>query len=516
MSPLQPINVDAGAGEGGGQVFRMALALAAVTGTPVRLHGIRKGRQPPGLKAQHLTAAAALAQITGGSVEGAALGSQEMCFAPGPVRPGRYRFDIGTAGATTLVLQCLLWPLARADEKSELILTGGTHVPWSPPAQYLEAVLFPVLRRMGIDAHVQLQRWGFFPKGGGEIRVTIQPQRPWRAVHLVRRSPPDMIRGVSAVGSLPREIAERQRAGAMAGLAARGMHADIAIEEVYSSSPGSFLFLSCGGTEGSGGAAALGERGLSAEAVAAAAVSELESFLDAEAGCDPHLADQLIVPMALAAGTSRLTTSRITSHLLSAVELVRQVLGCPIKVGGALGEPGSVTIEGIGEATAHGTSGRGCGATAAPLIRKPRADDGPAIQRLLGQFARKGELLPRTLNEVYRNLRDFVVAESGGNVVGVCALSVYWEDLSEIRSLAVDEAHGGRGLGSALVRACLDEARTLGIKRVFALTYRPGFFARLGFHELDKRELPEKIWKDCLQCAKYHCCDETALIREVE
>jgi amino-acid N-acetyltransferase len=148
------------------------------------------------------------------------------------------------------------------------------------------------------------------------------------------------------------------------------------------------------------------------------------------------------------------------------------------------------------------------------VVRKAKAADGPAIQRLLAHFATRGELLPRTLNEVYRNLRDFFVCAVDGEVVGVCALSLYWEDLAEIRSLAVHETYGGKGLGKGLVIACLDEATDLGVRRVFALTYRPGFFEQLGFQTLDKRELPQKIWKDCIRCAKFTCCDETALICE--
>jgi amino-acid N-acetyltransferase len=148
-------------------------------------------------------------------------------------------------------------------------------------------------------------------------------------------------------------------------------------------------------------------------------------------------------------------------------------------------------------------------------VRKARASDGPAIQRLLAHFAARGELLHRTLNEVYQHLRDFVVCEADGEIVGVCALWVYWEDLAEVRSLAVHERYGGRGLGKALVGACLEEAAVLGIRRVFALTYRSGFFERLGFEPLDKRELPQKIWKDCIRCAKFTCCDEVALIRRI-
>ncbi|HSB73782.1 MAG TPA: N-acetyltransferase, partial [Candidatus Methylomirabilis sp.] len=148
------------------------------------------------------------------------------------------------------------------------------------------------------------------------------------------------------------------------------------------------------------------------------------------------------------------------------------------------------------------------------VVRKARAGDVPAIQRLVAHFALRGELLPRTLNELYEHLRDFFVCEVGGEVVGICALSLYWEDLAEVRSLAVEEAQGGKGLGSALVHACLEEAHSLGVRRVFALTYRPGFFEKLGFRTIDRRELPQKIWKDCIKCAKVACCDEVALIRE--
>jgi amino-acid N-acetyltransferase len=138
------------------------------------------------------------------------------------------------------------------------------------------------------------------------------------------------------------------------------------------------------------------------------------------------------------------------------------------------------------------------------------------MQRLLAHFASRGDVLPRTLNEMYQHLRDFFVWEEGGEILGIVALFLYWEDLAEVRSLAVAEAAGGRGIGSALVQACLQEARALGVRRVFALTNRPGFFERLGFQAVDKRELPQKIWKDCIRCAKFAACDETALIRNAQ
>lgn len=149
------------------------------------------------------------------------------------------------------------------------------------------------------------------------------------------------------------------------------------------------------------------------------------------------------------------------------------------------------------------------------MIRKAKISDVPEIGRLVNFYAEKGEMLPRPLMELYERVRDFLVYEVEGRVVGTCSLSIYDGDLAEIRSLAVWKDYEGRGIGTKLTRACLDEAASLGIKRVFALTYKPGFFERLGFKVIDKMELPQKIWRDCLQCAKFPQCDEVALIREV-
>jgi RNA 3'-phosphate cyclase len=522
------IAIDGALGEGGGQVLRTAIALAAARGIPLQIRRIRARRKPPGLRAQHLTAVSALAAVCGADVRGASLGSQELTFVPGPVRPGAYRFDIGSAGATTLVVQAFLLPLAGAGGESRVALTGGTHVPWSPPVDYLRAVLLPELARMGIRAGVEIERWGFFPKGDGRIVVDIAGGAVLSPLTLVHRGGPLAIRGVSVVAGLPRSIAERQKDRALRRLEAAGHQAVIEVGEATASDPGSFLFLTAEGEGGRGGFSSLGARGKRAEAVADEAVDELLAFAADTTGCDPHLADQLVAAFALASGTSRLTTSRVTPHLLTVVALAQQILGCPVQMRGEVGEPGTVTIEGVG-----GTSGaaRGRDATPraseaavhvagaaparAPLVRKARAADGPTIQKLLAHFAARGDLLHRTLDEIYQHLRDFFVCEADGQVVGVCALWLYWEDLAEVRSLAVLETHGGQGLGKALVEACVEEASRLGIRRVFALTYRPGFFERLGFRTLDKSALPQKIWKDCIQCAKFTCCDEVALIREV-
>ena len=525
------IRIDAEQGEGGGQVLRTALALSAIRGVPVCLRGIRAGRKAPGLRAHHLAAVTALAQICRAEVVGAALGSPELTFVPGPVRAGEYHFDIGMAGSTTLALQALLVPLALASGPSRVTLTGGTHVPSSPPADYLREVFFPSLEAIGIRARVEVEQWGFSPSGGGRVAMEVDGGAALTPLTLVCRSGTAAILGVSGVAGHPRDVAKRQQAQAVQRLEEAGLSAMIELHEMPALDQGNFLFLVERAGCGRAGFSSLGGCDAEVDRVVGAAVDALLEHVRSGAACDPHLADQLVVALALAAGTSRLTTSRVTPHLLTLVSVVQQMLGCPAQVRGEVGSPGSLTIEGVGTERPrlpgdHHVSGRAGDETSrilsrettpsAAIVRKARASDGPAIQRLLAHFAARGELLHRTLNEVYQHLRDFVVCEADGEIVGVCALWLYWEDLAEVRSLAVHEHYGGRGLGKALVGACLEEAAALGIRRVFALTYRPGFFERLGFEALDKRELPQKIWKDCIRCAKFTCCDEVALIRRIE
>jgi len=521
-SDAAPLRIDGAQGEGGGQLVRTALALSALTGRSISMHSVRAGRSQPGLLPQHLAALTALGEICGAQVEGARLGSQSLLFAPGPVRPGEYRFAIGTAGSAALVLQAILPPLALAEGPSRVTVVGGTHVPWSPPIHYLSFVLLPALAMAGVEARLTLTRWGFYPQGGGEVFLEVKGGAQLRPLTLVRAPAPIRIQGLSAVSRMPRRLAERQRERVLARLAERDLRGEIAIAEVEAADPGSFLFLGLESDASPAGFSALGERGQVAERIADLAADDLLSHLSVEAACDPRLADQLAVYAMAAPGTSRLTTSRISRHLLSVLSIGQQMLGCSVQVSGPEGTLGSVTIEGAGVraagsrepavsavASVAGPTARGEG-----LVRKALARDVPAMQALVAHFAAKGELLPRTLGEFYQHLRDFFVCEMDGQLVGICALSLYWEDLAEVRSLAVRETAGGRGLGSRLVEACVAEATALGIHRVFALTYRPTFFAMLGFREIDKRDLPQKIWKDCFKCAKFAACDETALIRE--
>lgn len=148
-------------------------------------------------------------------------------------------------------------------------------------------------------------------------------------------------------------------------------------------------------------------------------------------------------------------------------------------------------------------------------IRKAHISDIKEIQKLVNEFARKEQMIPRSVNELYENIRDFVVAEDRNRIVGTCALHVLWEDLAEVRSLAVSIDFQKKGIGSRMVRSCLTDAKALGIKRVFVLTYQPDFFRKLKFKDTDKSGLPQKIWGDCIRCPKFPECDEFALIRNV-
>lgn len=151
----------------------------------------------------------------------------------------------------------------------------------------------------------------------------------------------------------------------------------------------------------------------------------------------------------------------------------------------------------------------------APKFEKARIDDATQIHQLANHFAEQGKMLPRALSEVYENIRDFYVARDGNSVIACASLHVYWSDLAEIRGVAVSDSYQGKGLGRVLVNACLEEAKSLGIPRVFCLTYKPAFFERLGFRQVDKLELPRKVWSECYRCPKFPNCDEIALTCDV-
>jgi RNA 3'-terminal phosphate cyclase (ATP) len=348
------IVIDGSHGEGGGQILRTGLTLAALTEQPVRIERIRAGRKKPGLRPQHLTAVRAAAAVCQARLEGAALGSQTLAFLPGgPARSGEYTFDVaeaargGSAGSVGLVLQTVLLPLALADGGSRLVLRGGTHVPWAPSVSYLEHVFLPTMARMGLHAEVELARWGFYPAGGGDIRVQIAGRSgELAAISLIERGELERVWGMAVVTNLPAHISQRMAARAHNVLAEAGIRAEMEPRRLRGTGPGAGIFLFAKYARTIAGFTAYGRKGLPAERVAETACDELLAHHRTGKPADPHLSDQLVLPMALAAGESQVITSQVTRHLLTNVWVVRQFLDRELNVEGEPDVPGTLLVKG--------------------------------------------------------------------------------------------------------------------------------------------------------------------------
>ncbi|UCC68792.1 MAG: RNA 3'-phosphate cyclase [Armatimonadota bacterium] len=331
--------------EGGGQMLRNAVALSAVSGRPVRVENIRGARPKPGLRPQHLMAVKAAAHACGANLIGAELGSPEIEFQPGGAPTSdQWTLDVGTAGSVMLVLQCLLPALARAPTESSITLIGGTDVPFAPPFDYFQEVFVPALAELGPRVEARLVRRGFYPKGGGEVAVTVHPAEAIRAIARRERGAVARIAGRAYSLGLPGHIVERMRESALTPLSAGG-HGDAHIEsEVVargrSEGCGIVLWAECEGGARIG-ASALGRRGKRAEEVGEEAAQELVSELESGGAVDSRLADQMIVWMAMADGPSEVTTSRLTDHIRSAAEVAQMIVGARFAI--EEGPPARVT-----------------------------------------------------------------------------------------------------------------------------------------------------------------------------
>jgi RNA 3'-terminal phosphate cyclase (ATP) len=353
------ITIDGSYGEGGGQVLRTSLSLSALQGEAVHIENIRAKRPKPGLQAQHLTGVLATAQICNAELRGAELGSQTLIFAPqSPPQAGDYTFDVadarkgGSAGSTSLVFQTLLLPLAFAVGDSHLTIRGGTHVAWSPPFHYLKHVYLPTLARMGIEAKVEINQWGWYPIGGGEIEAKVRGQGirdrgqgtdgkglpptpyPLSAINLVDRGELKRLWGISALSNLPAHIGQRQKRQAERVLRERGFAPEIEIVDAPSPGQGTVVFLVAEFKNVVAGFTSYGARGKRAEKVAEEACQDFIQYHDSGRALDKHLADQLILPMSLAATQSGFTTCEVTQHLLTNVGVVQRLMGVKAEIEG--------------------------------------------------------------------------------------------------------------------------------------------------------------------------------------
>lgn len=340
-------------GEGGGQVVRTSLTLSALLGQPIRIENIRARRRKPGLQAQHLTGVRAIAEICDAELEGADLGSFTLTFKPrSSPRVGEYSFDVaearkgGSAGATSLVFQTLLLPLAFAAGQSRLTIRGGTHVAWSPPFHYLQHIYLPTLAHLGLEVRAEIESWGWYPIGGGEMTAAIRGRKEGHlsGLDLVERGELKRLGGISATSNLPAHIGQRQKKQAGECLRKRGFDPQIEIVDAPSPGQGTAVFLMAEYEHAVAGFSSLGKRGKPAEKVAEEACREFMAYHHSGACLDQHLADQLILPLALASGPSAFTTCEITQHLLTNVWVVGQFLDVRFEIEGEEGQTGKVRV----------------------------------------------------------------------------------------------------------------------------------------------------------------------------
>jgi len=339
--------------EGGGQIIRTSISLAALTGEEVHITKIRHKRPNPGLQPQHLTAAKALAILCDAKIEGLTQGSTELSFRPRGHKSGKFKFDVGTAGSVSLVLQALMPCVAFAPDHVELELTGGTDVKWSPSIDYVRLVILPTLHLMEYEINLMVKRRGHYPKGGGTVIFSAIPPKKLRAVTLTKRDQLKSIEGISHCVKLPSHVAQRQADAAKHILTRAGYEEPKVIVETNSRDQdphigsGSGITVLANHANGSTiGADSLGERGKPAEQVGEEAANKLLEELNSQASLDRHMGDILIPYMAVAEGHSEISVSQITMHTLTNIYIAEKLLNIKFQVSGNVGEPGTISVDG--------------------------------------------------------------------------------------------------------------------------------------------------------------------------
>jgi RNA 3'-phosphate cyclase len=322
------IEVDGSHGEGGGQLLRMAVALSALTRTPVTVDRVRAGRPNPGLAAQHVTAIRAVAELASAEVEGLEMGSPRLVFRPGDLVGGDHSFEVGTAGSVTLVLQACLPVAFAAKSSSHLRIVGGTDVKWSPPLDYFARVFLPWVRRLGGQADLLSHRRGYYPRGGGEIEIAVQPTEAWSPIQISEPGALERVRGIAHASNLSDDIPKRMKDAAL-----RRLHGvpDAKIEErLYPDEDavgqGGAVVVWAEREHTLLGADCLAERGKSAERVGEEAAENLQAEIVSGSTVDLHAADQLIVYLALADRPSSFLVREVSGHLRTMAWLVPQFL----------------------------------------------------------------------------------------------------------------------------------------------------------------------------------------------
>lgn len=349
------IVIDGSYGEGGGQILRTSIAFSSLLMVPVRIVNIRAKRSNPGLRRQHMTAIEILRELTDADVEGLKLGSRELTFIPRRRRGGEFKFNVGTAGSIPLVLQAILPVLAYAPTRSTITIIGGTDVAWSPPIDYVRLIMLRVLRWMGLIVNLEVKRRGHYPRGGGEVRVTVDPVSKLKPLHLTSQGRLLKIEGISHCVKLPQHVAERQARAAIEKLREKDLDVEYDIELEYYPrgsdphlSPGSGIVLAAVTEETVLGGDSLGEKGKPAEIVGREAAEKLIREIESGAALDSHMSDMILPYIAIADGTSTFTGSKLTMHAHTNMYVIERIAGVKFQLlEGRVGERFKVKVEGL-------------------------------------------------------------------------------------------------------------------------------------------------------------------------
>ena len=340
---MSTIMIDGSQGEGGGQIIRSAMALSVLSKTPIHITNIRAGRKKPGLKRQHVTSVEAVAEVCGGSatLTGAMLESSELMFEPGTPHAGSYHFSIGTAGSATLVLQTVLPILLMADGPSTIAIEGGTHNDMAPPFDFLDRCFLPFVRATGATVDLTLNRHGFYPAGGGKLTAQIDPPEFPAGFDVLQRGKATTRRARALLSKLPDDIGERQLKTVERLLRWPSSHVDSHVERVQSSGPGTVCMVELGFEHVTEIFTGVGRRGLTSEKLAKALAKQAQRYLDHGAPVDEHLADQLLMPLALSASLDitapvqrggSFRTGPLSLHTVTHIDVITRFLPVAITV----------------------------------------------------------------------------------------------------------------------------------------------------------------------------------------
>ncbi len=331
------IEIDGSQGEGGGQIIRSSLALSAVTGKPFKITKIRAGRKKSGLKRQHVTGVKAAREVCGGAAVGAELNSSELTFIPGPIQTRDFHFKIGTAGSTTLVAQTVLPALMMADQPSSITVQGGTHNPGGPPFDFLERVYLPQVEKMGPKFKAQIESYGFYPVGGGKIKIEIQPSESLGRLSLMERQHKIKAKLMALVSKLPLHIAERE----LDIVRRKGKWHEsecYPIEIKNSPGPGNVVMMELNSGNVNEIITRYGSPGVRAEDVARKTFRDAKPYLAWDYPVGEYLADQLLLPMGLAAAQgdasvcSEFVTGPLSLHATTHIDILKRFLDIDVAV----------------------------------------------------------------------------------------------------------------------------------------------------------------------------------------